>query len=62
MALQSWIEKRTVARSAMLGIANGIALYLLKPYYGLELTVMLAMVMPGVYVGFAYIQDGRWNR
>ena len=42
----------------MLGIANGISLYLLKPYYGLELTVMLATMMPGAYFAFAYIQDG----
>lgn len=56
MGIRYWLEQSPATRSALVGFANGVAFVFLP--YGLELTVLLAMMMPGVYWGFAYIHDG----
>ena len=39
--------------SSMLGVGTGLVLYSVP--YGLELSVMVATIMPGVYLGFAWM-------
>ena len=56
MGIRAWVEEQPVQRSLLLGVIIGIALYLL-PYSG-EITIMVAMFMPGVYWGFAFVLDG----
>lgn len=55
-SLQAWIEKSPVTRSLGLGAVLGLFFYFLP--YGLEATVMLAMMMPGAYWGFSYCYHG----
>lgn len=55
-SLRLWVEKSPVTRSSGVGVALGLLFYILP--YGLEATVLLAMMMPGAYWGFSYCYQG----
>ncbi|CAB9505605.1 expressed unknown protein [Seminavis robusta] len=56
MGPRAWVEEKPAERSLLLGAVAGIGLYCM-PYWK-EITIMIAMFMPGVYWGFAVIFDG----
>lgn len=56
MGLRAWIEESPALKSAALGSSLGAVLFFLP--WGLEITIMIAMMMPGIYWGFAFTYDG----
>jgi hypothetical protein len=56
MGIRKWVEEKPRIRSCIVGSIVGLLLPLL--YRGYELTVLLAVMMPGVYWGFAFVYDG----
>ena len=59
MGIRSWVEESPAIRSSILGSFFGCLFYFIP--YGLEITIMFAMMMPGVYCGFAIIIDGNFE-
>ena len=56
MGIRAWVEQAPATNSLLVGIILGTLTYFLP--LGLEMTIMLAMVMPGIYWGFAFVYDG----
>ena len=59
MGIRNWIEEAPATRSIILGSFFGCLMYIVP--YGLEITIMFAMMMPGVYCGFAIIVDQNYE-
>ena len=56
MGLRGYLEEKPV-RCAIVGAVHGVAFSCVP--FGLELTILLAAVMPGVYWGFSFCHDGQ---
>ena len=56
MGLRSWVEERPAERSLLLGAVTGAAFYAAPR--GKEIAIMFAMMMHGIYWGFAFVFDG----
>ena len=55
MGLLAWANESPIQRSCVLGSVTGIMLYCLP--FSARITILLAVVMPGVYMGFAFTVD-----
>ena len=56
MSMRAWVEEAPVSRSVLLGAFFGTSMYFMP--MGSEITIMVAMFMPGVYWAFAFVLDG----